>query len=173
MLLSCPYRKCCGQRGILPVRTLLWGDTMLDARQIMEIIPHRQPILMVDRIIEFEPGKRAVGIKNISANEPVFQGHYPGNPIFPGVLIVEAMAQTGAVALMSQPEFAGKVPLFAGIDECKFKRPVVPGDQLRLEVEIVTVRRGLGIGSGKAYVGNDLKAEAIIKFALVDKELVK
>lgn len=139
----------------------------------MEIIPHRQPILMVDRIIEFEPGKRAVGIKNISANEPVFQGHYPGNPIFPGVLIVEAMAQTGAVALMSQPEFAGKVPLFAGIDECKFKRPVVPGDQLRLEVEIVTVRRGLGIGSGKAYVGNDLKAEAIIKFALVDKELVK
>jgi len=146
---------------------------MLDIKQIMEIIPHRHPILMIDRIIEMEPGKRVVGIKNVSANEPVFQGHYPGNPIFPGVLIVEAMAQAGAVALMSQPEFAGKVPLFAGIDECKFKRPVLPGDQLRLEVEIVAMRRGLGIGSGKAYVGEDLKAEAIIKFALVDKDLVK
>ncbi|HYG59206.1 MAG TPA: 3-hydroxyacyl-ACP dehydratase FabZ [Symbiobacteriaceae bacterium] len=142
---------------------------MLDAKQIMAIIPHRPPILMVDRIVEMEPGKRAVGLKNVSANEPVFQGHYPGNPIFPGVLIIEAMAQTGAVALMSQPEYAGKVPLFAGIDEAKFKRPVLPGDQLRLEVEIVTVRRGLGIGQGKAYVGEDLKAEAIIKFAMVDQ----
>lgn len=146
---------------------------MLDVKQIMEIIPHRQPILMVDRIIEMEPGKRCVGIKNISANEPVFQGHYPGNPIFPGVLIVEAMAQTGGVALMSLPEYASKVPLFAGIDECKFKRPVVPGDQLRLEVEIVAVKRGLGIGSGKAYVGDELRAEATIKFAMVDKAQFK
>lgn len=143
---------------------------MLDIKQIMEIIPHRQPILMVDRVIEVEPGKRAVGIKNISANEPVFQGHYPGNPIFPGVLIIEAMAQTGAVALMCQPEFAQKVPLFAGMDEVKFKRPVVPGDQLRLEVEIVGIKRGIGIGSGKAYVGDELKAQATIKFALIDKE---
>jgi 3-hydroxyacyl-[acyl-carrier-protein] dehydratase len=146
---------------------------MLDAKQIMEIIPHRPPILMVDRIIEMDPGKRAVGIKMVSANEPVFQGHYPGNPIFPGVLIVEAMAQTGAVALMSQPEYAQKVPLFAGIDEVKFKRPVVPGDQLRLEVEIVAIKRGLGIGNAKAYVGDELKAQAIIKFALVDKGLLK
>lgn len=146
---------------------------MLNANQIMAIIPHRYPILMVDRIVEMEPGKRVVGIKNVSANEPVFQGHYPGNPIFPGVLIVEAMAQAGGVALMSLPEYAGKVPLFAGIDECKFKRPVFPGDQLRLEVEIVTVRRGLGIGHGKAYVGDELKAEATIKFALIDKELAK
>lgn len=146
---------------------------MLNIQEIMAIIPHRQPILMVDRIVEVEPGKRAVGIKNISANEPVFQGHYPGNPIFPGVLIVEAMAQTGAVALMTQPAYADKVPLFAGIDECKFKRPVLPGDQLRLEVELVTVRRGLGIGSGKAYVGEELRAEATIKFALVDKEALK
>ncbi len=146
---------------------------MLDAKQIMEIIPHRYPILMVDRIVEMEPGQRAVGIKNLSANEPVFQGHYPGNPIFPGVLIVEAMAQTGAVAMMSQPEFADKVPLFAGIDDCKFKRPVVPGDQLRLEVEIVNMRRGLGIGSGKAYVGDELKAEATLKFALVDRKQIK
>lgn len=146
---------------------------MLNIQEIMAIIPHRQPILMIDRILEVEPGKRAVGIKNISANEPVFQGHYPGNPIFPGVLIVEAMAQTGAVALMTQPAYAGKVPLFAGIDECKFKRPVLPGDQLRLEVELVAVRRGLGIGTGKAYVGDELRAEATIKFALVDKEAMK
>jgi len=146
---------------------------MLDVKQIMEIIPHRQPILMIDRILEMEPGKRAVGIKNISANEPVFAGHYPGNPIFPGVLIIEAMAQTGAVALMSQPEYANKVPLFAGIDDAKFKRPVVPGDQLRLEVEIVTVRRGLGIGAGKAYVGEELKAEGTLKFALVDASQMK
>jgi 3-hydroxyacyl-[acyl-carrier-protein] dehydratase len=146
---------------------------MLDVKQIMEIIPHRQPILMVDRIVELEPGKRAVGIKNISANEPVFQGHYPGNPIFPGVLIIEAMAQTGGVALMCQPEFAGKVPLFAGIDDCKFKKPVVPGDQLRLEVELVKVMRGVGIGAGKAYVGDELRAEATIKFALVDAGVMK
>ena len=141
---------------------------MLETKQIMAIIPHRQPILMVDRILEMEPGKRAVGLKNISANDPIFQGHYPGNPVFPGVLIIEAMAQTGAVALMSQPEYAIKVPLFAGIDECKFKRPVLPGDQLRLEVEIVAMKRGLGIGQGKAYVGDELKAEAVIKFALID-----
>ena len=146
---------------------------MLNIQEIMAIIPHRQPILMIDRILEVEPGKRAVGIKNIAANEPVFQGHYPGNPIFPGVLIIEAMAQTGAVALMTQPAYADKVPLFAGIDDCKFKRPVVPGDQLRLEVELVTVRRGLGIGTGKAYVGEELRAEATIKFALVDKEAMK
>lgn len=142
---------------------------MLDAKQIMEIIPHRYPILMVDRILEMEPGKRAVGLKNVSANEPVFQGHYPGQPIFPGVLMIEAMAQTGAVALMTLPELAGRVPLFAGIDEAKFKRPVFPGDQLRLEVEIVAMKRGLGIGAGKAFVGDELKCEATIKFALVDK----
>lgn len=146
---------------------------MLNAKQIMEIIPHRPPILMVDRIVEMETGKRAVGLKNVSNNEPVFQGHYPGNPIFPGVLIIEAMAQTGAVALMTLPELAGRVPLFAGIDEAKFKRPVYPGDQLRLEVEIVGMKRGLGIGGAKAYVGETLVAEATIKFALVDPAQVK
>jgi len=138
----------------------------------MATIPHRYPMLMVDRVLEIEPGKRVVAIKNISANEPVFQGHYPGNPIFPGVLMLEAMAQAGGVALMSQPEFAGKVPLLAGIDEAKFKKPVLPGDQLRLEVEIIAMRRGLGIGKGRALVGDELKAEATIKFALVDAALM-
>lgn len=141
----------------------------MEAREIMEVIPHRQPMLMVDRIIELEPGQRAVGIKCVTANEPIFQGHYPGNPIFPGVLILEAMAQTGAVALMVQPEFAGKVPLFAGVDRCKFRRPVLPGDQLRLEVALTGIRHGIGMGSGKAFVGDELKAEAVIKFALVDR----
>lgn len=137
----------------------------------MAIIPHRYPMLMVDRVIEMEAGKRIVAIKNISANEPIFQGHYPGNPVFPGVLILEAMAQAGGVAMMSLPEFAGKMPLFAGIDEAKFKKPVFPGDQLRLEVEIVAMRRGLGIGKGRALVGDELKAEATLKFALVDAEV--
>lgn len=145
-------------------------ETLLDAKQIMSIIPHRYPMLMIDRVVEMDPGKRVVAIKNVTANEPVFQGHYPGNPIFPGVLIFEAMAQAGGVALMSQPEFANKVPLLAGIDDAKIRRPVYPGDQLRLEVEIVTMRRGLGIGRGRALVGDELKAEATIKFALVDPE---
>ncbi|BAD39102.1 MAG: 3-hydroxyacyl-[acyl-carrier-protein] dehydratase FabZ [Symbiobacterium thermophilum] len=134
----------------------------------MEIIPHRHPFLLIDRVLELEPGRRVVAVKNVSMNEPVFQGHYPGNPIFPGVLILEAMAQAGAVAVLSQPEFAGKVPLFAGIDDARFRRPVLPGDQLRLEVEMVAMRRGLGVGKGMAYVGDELKAEATLKFALVD-----
>lgn len=146
---------------------------MLDIKQIMAIIPHRAPILMVERILEMEPGKRAVGIKNVSINEPFFQGHYPGMPIFPGVLILEAMAQTGGVAIMSLPEYANKMPIFAGVDEVKFKRPVYPGDQLRLEVEIVTMKRGLGIGTGKAYVGDELKTEATLKFAMVDPAQMK
>lgn len=142
---------------------------MLDTKRIMEIIPHRYPILMVDRILELEPGKRAVGIKNVSINEPFFQGHYPGNPIFPGVLILEALAQTGAVAVMSLPEYADKAPIFAGLDDVKFRRPVLPGDQLRLEVEMTAMRRGLGIGNARAYVGDELKAQAVLKFAMVDK----
>lgn len=145
----------------------------LDIKQIMATIPHRQPMLMIDRILEMEAGKRAVALKNISANDPVFQGHYPGHPIFPGVLIIEALAQAGAVALLSQPEWAGKMPIFAGMDEVKFKKPVVPGDQLRLEVEIVAMKRGLGIGQGKAYVGDELRAQATLKFALVDAEAMK
>lgn len=146
---------------------------MLEAKEIMAIIPHRQPILMVDRILEIEPGKRVVALKNISVNDPIFQGHFPQFPIFPGVLIVEALAQAGAVALMSQPEFANKLPVFLGIDECKFKKPTLPGDQLRLEVEITGMKRGLGIGQGKAYVGDELKCEAIIKFAMVDAAQLK
>lgn len=146
---------------------------LLDIKQIMAIIPHRYPILMIDRIIEIEPGQRAVGIKNVSGNEPFFQGHYPGTPIMPGVLILEALAQTGAVALMSMEAFQGKVPLFAGLGDTRFRKPVMPGDQLRLEVEITKMRGPLGIGTGRAFVGDHLAAETELKFAFADAETLK
>jgi len=139
---------------------------VLDVQEIQKIIPHRYPFLLVDRIIELEEGKRVVGLKNVSANEPFFQGHFPGYPIMPGVLIMEALAQVGAVAVLKLPQFQGHLVFFAGMDEVKFKRQVVPGDQLRLEVEIVKMRQNFGIGSGKAYVGEELAAEGLIKFAI-------
>ena len=140
----------------------------LDVRAIRQIIPHRYPILLVDRIVELEPGKRAVGVKNVTTNEWFFEGHFPDNPIMPGVLIIEALAQTGAVAALSADEFAGKLGLFAGIDGVRFRRQVVPGDQLRLEVEMDRLRRGIGRASAKATVGGETAAEGRLTFALVD-----
>ncbi len=139
---------------------------MLDSRAIQAIIPHRYPFLLVDRIIEIEADKRAVGIKNVSANEPFFQGHFPGYPIMPGVLIMEALAQVGAVLTLQKPEYAGRIGLFAGLDEVRFRRQVVPGDQLRLEVTLTKIRGPLILAEGKAYVGNDLVAEGKLKFAI-------
>jgi 3-hydroxyacyl-[acyl-carrier-protein] dehydratase len=140
----------------------------LDSAQIQRIIPHRYPFLLIDRIVELEPGKRIVGIKSVSGNEPFFQGHFPGNPIMPGVLIVEALAQAGSVLLLSQPEERGKLPLFAGIDGLRFRRPVVPGDQLRLEVEFTMRRRSIGRGHGRATVGGEVAAEGELTFAVVE-----
>lgn len=141
---------------------------MLSNIEIQGIIPHRYPFLLVDKIIEIEPGKRAVGIKNVTVNEPFFQGHFPGNPIMPGVLIVEALAQTAGIATAIQEEGKGKLGLFASIEQLKFKNPVIPGDTLRLEAEILTNRMGVVKAKVKATVDGKMAAEGEIKFAMVN-----
>ena len=123
---------------------------ILNHEDILEILPHRYPMLLVDRIIELEPMKRAVGIKNATFNELFFQGHFPQEPVMPGVLIVEALAQTGAVAILSKPENKGKIAYFASINNAKFKNKVVPGDTLTLEVEIIKEKGPMGVGKAKA-----------------------
>jgi 3-hydroxyacyl-[acyl-carrier-protein] dehydratase len=138
----------------------------LEAAQIMEILPHRYPFLLIDRIVELEPGKRVVGIKNVTANEPQFTGHFPERPIMPGVLMVEALAQAGAVAVLSLPEYRGKLALFAGIDACRFRRTVVPGDTLRLEVTLEKLRGMFGRALAVATVAGDVAVEATISFII-------
>ncbi|WP_338778832.1 3-hydroxyacyl-ACP dehydratase FabZ [Metabacillus sp. FJAT-52054] len=142
---------------------------MLDIQQIKEIIPHRYPFLLVDRILEVEEGARAVGIKNVSANEEFFNGHFPDYPVMPGVLIVEALAQVGAVAMLKKEENRGRLAFFTGIDNCRFKKQVKPGDQLRLEVEIIRSRGALGKGKATATVDGQIVCEAEIMFALGEK----
>ena len=141
---------------------------VLDIEAIQRILPHRYPFLLVDRIEVLEPGQRVVGIKNVSVNEPFFQGHFPGRPIMPGVLIVEALAQAAGV-LIGDGE-SDRIPLFLGIDKARFRRQVVPGDQLRLEVEMVQFRRNVCRAAGKAFVGEELAAEAGIMATLVPRE---
>lgn len=139
---------------------------MLTVPQIQAIIPHRYPFLLVDRIIEIEPMKKAVGIKNVTANEQFFQGHFPGKPIMPGVLLLEAMAQVGGVAMLYSEEFSGKLAVFAGIDRVKFRKPVVPGDQVRMVAEIIKMRGTMGKIWAEAYVDGELVAEGEFLFAL-------
>jgi len=139
----------------------------LDAVAIQRIIPHRYPFLLVDRIVELEPGRRGVGLKNVTINEPFFQGHFPNYPVMPGVLIVEALAQVGAVALLATDEHRGKLALFAGINEVRFKRQVKPGDTLRLSIELSQIRRTIGTGTGHATVDGDLACRGELMFALV------
>ncbi len=136
----------------------------LDIFQIMDILPHRYPFLLVDKIIEFEPGKRAVGIKNVTINEPFFQGHFPSHPVMPGVLIVEALAQVGGILMLKTFNLkAGEsIIYFMGIDNARFRNPVRPGDILRLEVEAIRLKPTISKVSGKAYVEDKLVAEAII-----------
>ncbi|MDP4171691.1 MAG: 3-hydroxyacyl-ACP dehydratase FabZ [Bacillota bacterium] len=143
---------------------------MLDVTQIKEIIPHRYPFLLVDKILELEEGQKAVGIKNVTANEEFFNGHFPDYPVMPGVLIVEALAQVGAVAMLIKEENKGRLAFFAGIDSCRFKKQVKPGDQLRLEVEIIRLRGPIGKGKAVATVDGEIACEAEITFALGEKK---
>lgn len=142
---------------------------MLSTVEIMKIIPHRYPFLLIDFIEELEPGKRAVGIKNVTMNEPFFQGHFPDYPVMPGVLIVEALAQVGTVALLSLPDNEGKLAFFAGIEKIRFKKQVIPGDVLRLDAELTRVRGSFGIGAVRATVDGQLTAEGEIMFAIGER----
>jgi 3-hydroxyacyl-[acyl-carrier-protein] dehydratase len=143
---------------------------MLDITQIKEIIPHRYPFLLIDQILEVDEGKRAIGLKNVTANEEFFNGHFPEYPVMPGVLIVEALAQVGAVAMLIKEENRGRLAIFAGIDNCRFKKQVTPGDQLRLEVEIIRLRGSLGKGKGIATVNGEVVCETELMFALGEKK---
>lgn len=140
--------------------------SLYTAKEIMDIIPHRYPFLLIDTIEELEPGVRALGKKCVSMNEPYFQGHFPGNPVMPGVLIIEALAQVGAVAILSQPEWKGRTAYFAGIDKAKFRQKVMPGDVLMLEMEIIKVKGPVGVGKATATVNGKVAASAELTFAI-------
>lgn len=137
-----------------------------DVKQIMEAIPHRYPFLLIDKIVDLQPGKKVTALKNVTINENFFNGHFPIEPVMPGVLIIEAMAQAGAYAILCMDEYKGKIAYFAAIDKVKFRDKVVPGDTLTLDVEIVKLKKVGGIGKGTAYVGEKKVAEAEFTFML-------
>jgi 3-hydroxyacyl-[acyl-carrier-protein] dehydratase len=145
----------------------------LGPAEIRDLIPHRYPFLLVDRIEELEPGLRAVGIKSVTQNEPFFQGHFPDYPVMPGVLVVEAMAQVGAVGVMAGGEHRDKLALFAGIDGVRFRRQVLPGDVLRMEVTIERLKGRVGRGKGRATVGDERVCEAELMFAFAERREVE
>ena len=140
--------------------------SLLNTQQIMEILPHRNPFLLIDTIEELVPGEKAVAKKNVTMNEPYFMGHFPGNPVMPGVLIIEALAQTGAVAILCQDEWKGKTAYFAGINNAKFKQKVEPGDALELTTEIIKVKGPIGVGKAVAKVNGKTACMAELTFAI-------
>lgn len=144
--------------------------SLLTAKEIMEILPHRWPFMLLDTVEKLTPGVRAVAKKCVSYNEPFFQGHFPGEPVMPGVLIIEALAQAGAVAVLSLPENKGKTAYFAAIQSAKFKRKVIPGDVLMLEVEIIRQKGAIGIGKATATVDGKTAVQAELTFAVSDSE---
>jgi UDP-3-O-[3-hydroxymyristoyl] N-acetylglucosamine deacetylase/3-hydroxyacyl-[acyl-carrier-protein] dehydratase len=150
---------------------LALGEPVMDVRRILRMMPHRYPMLLVDRVIEMDGDRRALGIKNVTMNEPFFEGHYPGMPVMPGVLIVEALAQLSGLLLSRKLEHSGKIPMLLSLDKVKLRRPVVPGDQLILQSENIRVKARTGHVRCKAFVGDQVAAEAEIKFMLVDNEL--
>ena len=141
-------------------------DVPFGREQIEQILPHREPFLLIDEVIELEPGKRVVARRAVRAEDPWFAGHFPGRPVMPGVLIVEAMAQTGAIAVLFEEANRGKIAFFAGIDDCRFKRVVEPGDVLTLTCEITEMRGPLGRGKATAHVGDALAARGTLTFAV-------
>ena len=143
---------------------------LLNIQEIMDLLPHRYPFLLIDRIVEFEPRVRLVALKNVTINEPFFQGHFPGHPIMPGVLVIEAMAQAGAVIMMSEmPDRETKLAVFTGIERAKFRRPVTPGDQLRIEVEVLQFKSRVGRMEARALVEGKLACQATLTCQIVPK----
>ena len=141
-----------------------------DIQEILDFLPHRYPFLLIDKVVEFEPAKRLVAIKNVTINEPFFQGHFPGHPIMPGVLVVEAMAQAGALLMLHEiPDRQTKLAVFTGIDNAKFRRQVVPGDQLRIEVEVLSFRTRAGRMACKAYIDGKVASEATLTCMIVPR----
>ncbi|MFZ1083979.1 MAG: 3-hydroxyacyl-ACP dehydratase FabZ [Terracidiphilus sp.] len=141
-----------------------------DIQEILGLLPHRYPFLLIDRVVEFERGKRLVAIKNVTMNEPFFQGHFPGHPLMPGVLIVEAMAQAGAIIMLNEiPDRDKKLAVFTGIEKAKFRRPVTPGDQLRIEVDVLSFKPRLGRMEAKAFVEGKVACQAVLTCSIVSR----
>jgi UDP-3-O-[3-hydroxymyristoyl] N-acetylglucosamine deacetylase / 3-hydroxyacyl-[acyl-carrier-protein] dehydratase len=163
-------RRLCEMESAIEMRDRLVSEPVLDIRKIQRILPHRYPFLMVDKVVKLDPGHHAIGIKNVTANEEFFSGHYPGQPIMPGVLIIECMAQLGGLLLARELEHTGKVAVLLSLDRVKFRRPVVPGDQLILEAQARRVKSRTGHVYCTARVGEDHVAEADVKFMMVDAD---